>query len=181
MDDIRRFETHLTPARAETEEVLVRLLEEVAALDIEFASELHLARTEFGVSVNVLRSDGLTVALIVGDNEFHGVEDSADTGSGLFEALADGMLEEADINHTLHLGVSDTVDESTDSLSGVATTTQTADGRHTGVVPTAHEPLFDELEHLALRHHGVGDIQPVELILVRAVVALHKLVKEIVV
>ena len=111
LDDIRRFETHLTPARAETEEVLVRLLEEVAALDIEFAGELHLARTEFGVSVNVLRSDGLAVALIVGDNEFHGVEDSADTGSGLFEALAHGVFEETDINHSLHLGVSDTVDE----------------------------------------------------------------------
>ena len=111
LDDIRRLETHLTPARAETEEVLVRLLEEVATLDIEFAGELHLARTEFGMPVDVLRSDGLAVALIVGDSQFHGGEDSADTRSRLFQALAHGVFEETDINHSLHLGVSDTVDE----------------------------------------------------------------------
>ena len=111
LDDIRRFEAHLTPARTETEEILVRLLEEVAALDIEFAGELHLARAEFGVSVDVLCGDSLAVSLVVGDNEFHGGEDGADTRCGLFEALADGMLQQTDINHSLHLGVTDTVDE----------------------------------------------------------------------
>ena len=131
--------------------------------------------------VNILRSNRFSVALIVGNNQFYRVEDSANPRGSLLEVLADGMLEQTDINHTLHFGVTNLVDKCADCLSGVSATAQTADCRHARVVPTTHKSLFDELQHLAFRHHGVGDIQAVELILVRTVVALHKLVEKIVV
>ena len=181
MDDVGVLESHLTPARAEAEEVLITHLLEVAALDIEFAVEKHLAGAQLGVSVDVLRYDGLGLCLAVGDDEFDGVEDGAYARCRLFLVLAEGVLQQAQVNHSLHLGVAYLIDKLTDSIGCVSASAQTADGRHAGVVPAADKPFLHELEHLALRHHGVGDVQSVELVLVWAIVCIGKLVDEIVV
>ena len=78
MDDIRGFESHFASARAETIELVVRLLEEVAALDPQFAPECHLACAEFGMSVDVLGYQCLSLAFgIIGNKQFDRIEDSA--------------------------------------------------------------------------------------------------------
>ena len=91
------------------------------------------------------------------------------------------MLEQAEVNHTLYLGVTNLVNERTNRLRGITTTAQTAYGRHTWVIPTAYQSLFHQLEHLTFGHHGIGDIQAVELILAWAVVASDELVDIVVV
>ena len=48
---------------------------------------------------------------------------------------------------------------------------QTAQCGHAGIVPAGDESFLDELQQLALAHHGVGEVEAVELDLPRAVLA----------
>ena len=80
------------------------------------------------------------------------------------------MLEQALVNHTFHLGITDTIHEIANSLRCIATTAQTADCRHTRVIPTCNESLLNQLEHLTLGHHRIGNVEAVELALFRTVV-----------
>ena len=91
------------------------------------------------------------------------------------------MLEQAEVNHTLYLGIANLIDKCTNSLWGITTTTKTTYSRHTRIVPTANESLLDELEHLTLRHHGICDVEAIELILAWAIVACNKLIDIVVV
>ena len=69
----------------------------------------------------------------------------------------------------LYLGVADAVDEVADGARCEAAAAHTRDGGHTGIVPAVHQPFLHQLQQLALAHHGVGEIQAVELDLSRAV------------
>ena len=72
--------------------------------------------------------------------------------------LADVVLQQTDVVQGLIFGIADVFDEVLDGLGRVATTTQTAQGRHTRVIPTGHEAFLDELQQLALAHHGVSEV-----------------------
>ena len=74
------------------------------------------------------------------------------------------------VNHALYFGITDLVHERANRLRGVTATTQTANGRHTRVVPSGNKTFFDELQHLTLGHDGIGDIEAVELTLFRTIV-----------
>ena len=100
---------------------------------------------------------------VVRDNEAHGVEDGRATQSMAVEILTDSVLEEGHIDDTIVLRVADLIDEAADGLGRIATTTQPADSRHTGVIPACYVALLHELEELTLAHHRVGEVQTVEL------------------
>ena len=80
------------------------------------------------------------------------------------------MLEQALVNHSLNLGVADLIHELADGGRSISASAQTADGRHTRVVPTGYQAFLDELEHLTLGHYGVSDVQAVELALLGAII-----------
>ena len=90
-------------------------------------------------------------------------------GTGV-EVLTYGSLEEGDIVEGIKLRVADGVDELAYALGRVATAAHTADGGHTWVVPSDDVFLVDQREEFALAHHGVGEVEPVELNLSWAVV-----------
>ena len=89
------------------------------------------------------------------------------------EILTDSVLEECHIDDTIVLRVADLIDEATDRLGRIATTTQPADSRHTRVIPACYVALLHELEELTLAHHRVGEVQTVELNLSWAVIVQH--------
>ena len=171
-NDIGILQAHLAPAGAQAEEILGSVLHEVGALYPQFLAERHLARTQCLDSIDVLCHNRLGAFVVVQDKT-DGVEDGANTRCLFLEVLADSMLEQSYVNHALYLGVTDLVDESADSGRSISASAQPADCRHARVVPTANQSLLDQLEHLALGHHGVGDIQAVELELMRTAVLWH--------
>ena len=114
LNDIGVLQTNLASARAETEEVLRRIFHEVTALDPQFFAKQHLTRTEGLNAVDILGSNGLG-AFVVVQHQSNRVEDSADAGSGFLEVLTNGMLEQAEVDHAFHLGVTNLVYEGTDS------------------------------------------------------------------
>ena len=122
------------------------------------------------MSVDILCDDRLAFAFVIGDHQLHRIKDSAYTRSRLFEVFANGVLQQTLVDHTFHFRVTDLVHECADGLRGITAATQTAYRRHTRVIPSGYQTFFDELQHLALRHHGVGDVQTVELPLFGTVV-----------
>ena len=122
------------------------------------------------MTIDVLCNECLAFALIVGDDEFDGIEDSAYTRSGLFEVLADSVLKQTLVDHAFHFGVTDLIHEGTNRLRRISATTETTDGRHTRIIPSSNKTFLDKLEHFALRHHGISDVKAVELTLFRAIV-----------
>ena len=123
------------------------------------------------MSVDVFGYQCLSPAFgIIGDNQFDRIEDCAHARCCLLQILANRMLEQALVNHSLNLGVADLIHELADGGSGVSASAQTADGRHTRVVPTGYQAFLDELEHLTLGHYGVSDVQTVELALLGTIV-----------
>ena len=80
------------------------------------------------------------------------------------------MLQQALVDHTFYLRITDLVHERADRLRGITATTQTAHGRHAWIVPTCYQTFFHQLQHLTLRHHRIRDIEAVELTLLRTVV-----------
>ena len=57
-----------------------------------------------------------------------------------------------------------------DRLRRIATTAETTDGRHAGIVPAVHQAFLDECQQVALAHQRVAQVQLVEFVLARAVV-----------
>ena len=122
------------------------------------------------MTVDILCRERLAFTFVIGDDELHGVEDGANARSGLLEVLADNVLQQSLVDHSLHLGITDTIHEIADGLRCVTAAAQTANGRHTRIVPTGYEALLHQLQHLALGHDGVGDVETVELALLRAII-----------
>ena len=81
------------------------------------------------------------------------------------------------------LRVADGADEVSDTLRGVASPAHTDEGGHTRIIPAVYETALHKLQELPLTHHRVSEIEPIKLILARAVVAVLRLeeVDEIVV
>jgi hypothetical protein len=67
----------------------------------------------------------------------------------------------------IKLGDADAGDEGAERAGGDAAATQAGNRGHARVVPAGHDLLVDELEELALRHEGVGEVEFREFVLVR--------------
>ena len=107
---------------------------------------------------------------IVGKDELHRVNDSADTLCATVQVGTGSSLQQLDIVQGIEGGVADGVDELEDRLWAVATATDTADGRHTRVVPSLGNTFLGENQEVTLGHEGIVQVQLVELILTGTVV-----------
>ena len=97
-----------------------------------------------------------------------GIEDREAAERRAVEHVAHGVLEHLDLDHAVGLRDADHRREVADPLGGEAAPAQARERRHPRVVPSAHVPLVDEAQEHALREDGVGEIEPGELVLVRA-------------
>ena len=85
----------------------------------------------------------------------------------LVEILADGVLEQRDVDQVLALGDADALAERADRLWREAAAPHADDRRHARIVPAGDVAFLDEREQLALAHDRVGEVQPGELDLAR--------------
>ena len=60
--------------------------------------------------------------------------------------------------------------ELTDRLRRVTPAAETADGRHTGIVPTVDETFFYQSQQVAFAHQRIAQVELVEFVLVRTMV-----------
>ena len=77
------------------------------------------------------------------------------------------MLQQRDVDHAIDFRHADRGAEVADRLGRVAAAAQPANGRHPRIVPTAHKTVLDQFQQPPLAHHGIGEIQPGELDLLR--------------
>ena len=177
-DDIGVLQAHFA-FWFEAEELLRCVFHEVVSFDVEFTAEGDVMLAVFRFLWVILRRERLCLSFwIVGQNQFDGVQHGTGTHGVGVQVLTNGVLQQGDVNQSVVLGVANGVNELVDALRRVATATQAANGRHARVVPSANNALLDELQHLALAHHGVGDVQSVELDLSRAIFWSGELVDE---
>ncbi|MBA7685380.1 hypothetical protein ES703_93803 [subsurface metagenome] len=73
------------------------------------------------------------------------------------------MLEQCDIDDAITLSYSNTFTKVTDRLWCVAASAQTRYCRHPWIVPSAHIPLFYQLQKLSFTHNGIAEIKTSEL------------------
>ncbi len=59
--------------------------------------------------------------------------------------------------------------EVADRFRRVAAAAHAAERGHARIVPAAHVAVLDQSEQLALAHHGVGEVEAIELDLLRVV------------
>ena len=69
------------------------------------------------------------------------------------------MLQKAVVHRGSDLGHADALAEIADGCGGIAAAAQTAQGRHTRIVPAGDDLLFDEPAQLALGHDGIVDAE----------------------
>ena len=122
---------------------------------------------------------------IVGDDELHGVQYGGYAGGAVVQVLAHGAFQQGEFIKGVVCGIANLVDELMDGLRRVTATAKTADGRHTGVVPTVYQAFLDQHQQVALAHQRIAEVQFVELILMGAVIVevfafLHPVHEEVV-
>ena len=109
---------------------------------------------------------GLVLRVVV-DDEFDRVEDGDTPLCGQVQLAADAGFQLAHVDEVVRLGDAGLTDEGEDGGRGVTTAAQTAQGRHTGIIPAVDDAHLDQLTQITLAHDGVGHIQTCELALLR--------------
>ena len=107
---------------------------------------------------------------IVGDDKFHRIEDSRNTGGTFVEVGTHCALEQFHIVECIEGGVTDLIDELADAFRAVTATTNATNGRHTGIVPTIDYAFFRQNQEISLGHQRVVEIEFVELKLTRTII-----------
>ena len=163
-DEIRALESALGAVRRQALVLGYGDLHKVVRLDPALAGEGDLMRAGGGIGRVVLDREGLALALgIVRDDELHRMKNTHRALGLLVEVFAQAVLEEAVLNHARALGNADAVAEIADGRGRETAAAQTAQRRHTRIVPA----LLHELAELALRHDRVVDAKAGKLDLAR--------------
>ena len=116
----------------------------------------------------VRHSDKLAFALrVVFDNQFHRIDNRHRARSIFVQIFADAGFQRSDLNRVVLFGHANAFAELTDRGSGVTATAQARDRRHTRIVPAFNVLVGHQQVQLALRHHGVFQIQAREFVLAR--------------
>ena len=83
------------------------------------------------------------------------------------------MLEKSDIYHAVRFGDSDPLAEIKYRFGCIAAAAQTAEGRHTRIVPSVDYIILDKVAKVSLRQNGVRDIETGEFDLARFTAYAH--------
>ena len=85
---------------------------------------------------------------------------NTDTAGSLhIEFFTDTAFKKTDIHKAVGFGNTDSADEVKHGSGSITSSAQTAERRHTGVVPTVHNTVFHEGTEISLGHNGVCHVQ----------------------
>ncbi|CCZ70572.1 uncharacterized protein BN759_02712 [Bacteroides sp. CAG:702] len=183
--DVRVLQAHFL-SRRHAEVFLRRVLHKVFALYPEFTAELDGMDGRIRVFGIV---DGLHFLYlpfgIVGQDELHRIQHRRHTGGTGVEVFAYRAFQQGEIVQRVIGGISDFVHKLMDGFGRISSPAESAQGRHTGVVPSVYQPFFHQNQEVALAQQDVTQVQLVELVLARAVVVqvlafFHPVYKQVV-
>ncbi len=104
---------------------------------------------------------------IIGDHDFDRMQHREPAQRRLVELVAHRVLERVHVGQRRIFRDSDSVGKIAQHARGHAASAHAGDGRQARIVPAVDESFVDELLELALAHHGVGEIEAREFVLVR--------------
>ncbi len=167
LDDVRVAQADLATGR-EPEEFARRLLHEVVLLDVELARERQPPRTCRGVFriVHGLELFDPVVGVVL-DDDLERVQHGHDARGAAIQVLADAVLEHRDVDDAVALRHADAVAKRADRFGRVPPPPEARDRGHAGIVPAADVAARHQRQQLPLAHHGVRQVQPRELDLLR--------------
>ena len=141
---------------------------EVVLLDVDFAGEGHLARAGGGVFGIVGDLDKLLLPFgVVVDDQLERAQHGHGARGAAVEVVALEVLEHFDVDAAVGARDADGRDEGADGFRRKAAAAKAGERGHARIVPAAHALLLHELEQLALAEQGVGEVEAVELDLLR--------------
>ena len=166
-DEVGRAQADLAAGR-EPEELLRRVLHEVFALDEELPRKRDLPRTGRRILGVVDRVELLDLALgVVREHDLERSEHRHPPRRRAVQQVAHAMLEHLVLDDALAAAHPDQVGELAQGRGGKAPAADAGDRGHAGIVPPAHPAFVDEAQQKALGKHGVGQVEPRELVLPR--------------
>ena len=86
---------------------------------------------------------------------------------GLVKLVAHRVLERVDLGERRIFRDPDSVGEIAQNACASRHAAASRDGRQAWIVPAADEPFIDQLLELAFAHHGIGEVEAREFVLVR--------------
>ena len=132
------------------------LFQEVLGLDIKLAGESDLADTVLLAERVIFHGESFALSLgVVGDNQLDGIENCHNALCIGVQIVSQAAFKQCPVHGGVHLGNADTLAEIADGARSIAAAAQTAEGGHTGIVPTAYSAFLHKLSQLALGHNGV--------------------------
>ena len=138
--------------------------EEIVRLDPDLAGERDGVRALFGMDGVVFNLKGFRLALrIIRDDELHRAQNGHGALCRVVEIFAQAVLQKRVFHSVGGLRHADALTEIADGMAGVASSSQTAERRHTRIVPAGDIILLDQLAQLAFGHDGVVDAETGEL------------------
>ena len=167
LDEVRIAQPNLLPGR-KPEVLRRRNFPEVILLDVKHPRERHLARARirvFGIIHRVHLFD-LVLRVII-DNHFQRPQHRHHPSSVLVQIFAHEVLEHRQLDHAIGFRSPDRPAKIANGIRGISATADADQRRHTRVVPATYVPLLHQLQQLALAQECVGEVQPVELNLLR--------------
>ena len=130
--------------------------EEVLRLDPQLAREADLSRSGVRIVGIILNVELLALPLgVVRYRELHGAQNGHRALSVIVQILAQAVLKEGKLNGARNLCNADPLAEIADGCRSVAAAAQTAQSRHTRIVPAGDKTFLNEPSELALAEHGV--------------------------
>ena len=168
--DVGVLQTHFL-SRSHAEIFLRCVFHEVIAFHPQFAAEFDGMASGcriFGV-VDGFQFLNLSFG-IVGDDQFHRVQYGRYTGGTGIQVFAYGAFEQGEVVECIVSGVTYFIDELTDGFGRIAATAESAESRHTGIVPVVHQSFLHQDQQVAFTHQRVVQVQFVELRLTGTVV-----------
>ena len=184
-NDVSTHKTNLA-VRLHSEELGRRNFGEIIGIDIELLGERKSSCTCIGISGIVRYLEILNLILgIVGNYNLYGMQNRYFSVSRCIKLFSDAVLEKLIINYTVSLCDTCASYEIEDGRGGVSASAETAERRHTRIVPTVNEPGFNKFSEVTLRHNSVSYVKTCELALLglcfKSDVINHPLIKRSVV
>src|SRR5208283_1506055 len=150
------------------EELLWRILAEIILFNVEDARELHLSRPRAGILGIVHRFQlfALTFRVVI-DDDPQRTKYSHRSRRTFVQVLANEVLQHLQFDDAIGFGSANCGAEVADRLGRIAAPPNAGERRHAGIVPAAHVALLHQLQQPALAQQRIGQVEPVELDLLR--------------
>ena len=157
--DVRALQTDFF-ARCHTEEFLHRRFHEIFSFDIQISSKRHFALAHGWYFRIVFDGHFFDLSFrIVGKHYLHRIYDYHEPRCFGLQVFTDAILQLRDVYQVVRFRYAYKLTEETKGLGGVASSTDAADGGHTGIVPAGHQTCFYHFAKLSLAGDHGGHIQ----------------------